>query len=82
MLKNYIRILFLVLLLFSASFFVFLTVVRPITVKLYCQRRGQIMNDVIKTAIVDAAYKSEPVEDKNIAKLLNGMYEKCIRSFR
>jgi len=82
MFKNYIRILFLVLFLFSASFFVFSTVVRPITIKLYCQRRSQITNDVIKTAIVDAAYKSEPIEDKNIAKLLNEMYEKCIHNFR
>jgi hypothetical protein len=32
--------------------------------------------------MVDAALKSEPIEDKNIAKLLNDMYEKCIHNFR
>ena len=79
--KNSIRIILPVIFSVFFTFIIFHIFIRPITIKISCKRRAQVMNDVIRTAIVDAAYKSEPIEDKNFAKLLNEMYEKCIHNY-
>lgn len=73
--------IFLIIIAVFLSLILLLKFIKPLVINLRCYRKAQIMNDVIKTSLVEAALKSDPLEDKNRTELINSTFQKCLRDY-
>lgn len=73
--------IFLIVATVFLSLVLLLKFIKPLAIGLRCYRKTQIMNDVIKTSLVEAALKSNPLEDENHTELMNNLFKKCLSSF-
>ncbi|OGK19851.1 hypothetical protein A3C23_04060 [Candidatus Roizmanbacteria bacterium RIFCSPHIGHO2_02_FULL_37_13b] len=77
-LKNKIFAPFLILFSIIASCFIFVFFVKPVVVKLHCQKKIEFLDNDIRRAMIANAFKSNFDDDDYVAKSLKRIYDKCI----